>query len=193
MQTILGRVLGITLVISMSGCTQPQTGIQAAAEAMGTANLTSIQYSGSGSAFAFGQAVAPGERWPRFEAKSYAVGVDYQTPAMRVETVRVQGERPPRGGGGQPLAGHYLQDSGHNTATLIAYLPAERILMYGDGYNPPPGDDPRDPSRTPEYGMDLYKNVQRLKLNVARIAPVHGRVVPFDNMKTAIGVPSLSN
>jgi hypothetical protein len=41
--------------------------------------------------------------------------------------------------------------------------------------------------------MDLYKNVERLKLNVARIAPVHGRVVPFDNFKKAIGVPSLSN
>jgi hypothetical protein len=88
---------------------------------------------------------------------------------------------------------YYLQNSGHNAATLIAYLPAERILMYGDGYNPPPGDDPRDPTRTPEYGMDLINNVQRLKLNVARIAPVHGRVVPFDNMKKALGVTSLSN
>ena len=86
-----------------------------------------------------------------------------------------------------------FKDSGHNTATLIAYLPTERILLYGDGYNPPPGDDPRDPTRTPEYGLDLMRNVQRLKLNVARIAPVHGRVVPFDNMKTALGVLSPSN
>jgi len=88
---------------------------------------------------------------------------------------------------------HLLKDSGHNTATLIAYLPKERILMYGDGYNPPPGDDPRTPDRTPEYGLQLYENVQRLKLNPARIAPVHGRVVPFENMKIAIGVSSPAN
>src|SRR2546428_3442272 len=43
-----------------------------------------------------------GERWPRFEAKTYVAAVDYQTPAMRVEIVRAQGEHPPRGGGGQP-------------------------------------------------------------------------------------------
>jgi hypothetical protein len=95
--------------------------------------------------------------------------------------------------GSRTLELYHLQDSGHNTATLIAYLPAERILMYGDGYNPPPGDDPRDPTRTPEFGMDLYNNVQRLKLNVARIAPVHGRVVPYDNLKKAIGVAQLTN
>jgi hypothetical protein len=95
--------------------------------------------------------------------------------------------------GSRTIELHHLKDSGHNTATLIAYLPKERILMYGDGYNPPPGDDPRTPDRTPEYGMQLYDNVQRLKLNPARIAPVHGRVVPFENMKIAIGVSSGPN
>ena len=41
--------------------------------------------------------------------------------------------------------------------------------------------------------MQLYDNVQRLKLNPARIAPVHGRVVPFENMKIAIGVSAAPN
>jgi hypothetical protein len=483
MRTMLVAVGAIAFAIAISGCAEQRTGVQAAADAMGATTLNSIQYSGNGSAYAFGQAFAPGERWPRFDAKTYVVAVDYQTPSMRVEIVRAQGEHPPRGGGGQPFATeqrtiqavsgkyawseggaqpvanpdavsdrvrqvwltphgvikaalasgaaatgnsialniegrdvkvtlndqnlvdrveylttnsvvgdvpveitysdyadyggvkfpkrivekqdgfetldvtigdvktnptvgldvpqavaqatappavpkvdaekvangvwslnaagtrslavefkdhivmlegptsearslavndvvgttvpgkpiryvvnthpHYdhagglrtyvaqgvtvvtyetnkpffeqvwsrprtiepdllaksprpatfetasdkkvmtdgsrtlelyrLQDSGHNAATLIAYLPAERILMYGDGYNPPPGDDPRDPTRTLEFGMDLYKNVQRLNLNVARIAPVHGRVVPFDNFKKAMGLPSLTN
>jgi len=32
--------------------------------------------------------------------------------------------------------------------------------------------------------------VQQLKLSPARIAPVHGRVVPFENFKVAIGLSS---
>ena len=60
---------------------------------------------------------------------------------------------------------HHLKDSGHNTATLIAYLPKERILMYGDGYNPPAGDDPRSPIARRSTRLQLYENVQRLKLN----------------------------
>ena len=470
--------IGIALLAFVSGCTSPPTGVAAAAEAMGASNLKTIEYSGSGSQFAFGQAATPGGKWPRFEAKTYSVAVDYQTPAMRVEMLRVQGEHPPHGGGGQPFAGeqrtvqlvsgkqawteggaqpvanpgavtdrvrqvwltphgvikaaltsgaaangnlislniegrdvkvtlndqnlverveyltsnsvvgdvpveiayseyadfegikfptrivekqdgfdtldvtirtvkpnasvmfevpstvaqapaapgspsvevqkvgdglwslnaantrslaveladhnvmlegptsdarsvavneavrkavpnkpiryvvnthaHYdhagglrayvadgvtvithevnkpffeqvwarprtiqpdalskspkpavietvgdkrvlsdssrtlelyhMKNSGHNTGTLIAYLPKEKILMYGDGYNPPAGDDPRDPTRTPEYGIQLNDSVQQLKLSPTRIAPVHGRVVPYQNLKIAIGV-----
>ena len=478
MRNIPRLVVGIALVMAISGCTQRPTGVAAAAEAMGAVNLNTIEYSGSGSQFAFGQAASPGGRWPRFEAKTYAVAVDYQTPAMRVEMLRAQGEHPPQGGGGQPFAGdqrtiqvvsgthawteggaqpaanpgavsdrlrqvwltphgvikaaltsgatasgnlislniegrevkvtlndqhlvdrveyltsnsvvgdvpveitysnyadyggtkfptrivekqdgfetldltikdvkpnaavslavpatvaqapvpppaapsvdvqkvgeglwsmnaantrslavefadhivmlegptsdarsvavndavrkavpgkpiryvvnthaHYdhagglrtyvaegvtvvthelnkpffeqvwarprtiqpdalstspkpamietvgdkkvladssrtielyhMKNSGHNTGTLIVYLPKERILMYGDGYNPPAGDDPRDPTRTPEYGLQLKENVERLKLSPTRIAPVHGRVVPYENLKIAVG------
>jgi hypothetical protein len=60
--------------------------------------------------------------------------------------------------------------------------------MYGDGYNPPPGDDPHDPARTPEYARELYDLVQTLKLEPERIAPVHGRVVPFEYLKIAVGL-----
>jgi glyoxylase-like metal-dependent hydrolase (beta-lactamase superfamily II) len=481
MRIISTAPAAILVLVVVSGCSRP-TGVAAAAEAMGATTLNSIEYSGTGSTFAFGQAPSPAAKWPRFEAKTYAAQVNYQEPSMRLEIVRAQGEHPPLGGGGQPFAGdqrtvqvvsgkyawtegaqpapnpaavserlrqlwltphgvvkaavasgatatgnvvtfpiegrevkvtlndqnlverveylmansvvgdvpvdvtysdygefggiqfprhivekqdgfetlditinsvtpnaavslpvpenvaqapaapaappvqidkvgdglwslnsagtrslavefadhivmlegptsearsmavneavreavpakpirylvnthahydhagglrtyvdegitiithegnkaffeqawarprtvepdalaaskkpamivtvgdkhvlsdrtrtielHHLKDSGHNTATLIAYLPKERILMYGDGYNPPAGDDPRTPDRTPEYGLQLHENVQRLKLNPARIAPVHGRVVPFDNMKIAIGLTPAPN
>ena len=470
------RLASLALVIAVSSCAQQPTGVAAAAEALGAANLNSVEYSGTGSVFSFGQAASPGGRWPRFDGKAYAVAINYQTPAMRLDFVRAQGERPPSGGGGQPFAGdqrtvqvvsgkqawteggaqpvanpgavtdrliqlwvsphgvikaalasgatatgnvvsltiegrqvkatlndqnlvdrveylttnpvvgdvpveisysdyadfngikfprrivekqdgfetldititdvkpnapvaldvpasvaqapapapptvdvqkvgdglwslnaantrslavefadhvvmlegptsdarsvavnevvrntipgkpiryvvnthaHYdhagglrayvadgvtvitqeankpffeqvwarprtiqpdaqstspktvmietvsdkkvladgsrtvelyhMKNSGHNTATLIAYLPKERILMYGDGYNPPAGDDPRDPTRTPEYGLQLIEAVKELKLSPTRIAPVHGRVVPFENLKIAVG------
>jgi glyoxylase-like metal-dependent hydrolase (beta-lactamase superfamily II) len=103
MRIISTWVVGITLVIAVAGCSRP-TGIAAAADAMGATNLNSIQYSGSGSNFAFGQAYSPGGRWPRFEVKTYEVAVNYQTPAMRLNMLRAQGENPPRGGGAQPFA-----------------------------------------------------------------------------------------
>jgi glyoxylase-like metal-dependent hydrolase (beta-lactamase superfamily II) len=91
--------------------------------------------------------------------------------------------------GSRRLELYHLQNSGHNVATLIAYLPAERLLYYGDGYNPPAGDDPRDLSRTPEFGIDLYRNITQLNLNVERVAPAHSsRAVPYDNLKRAIGI-----
>ena len=60
MHTIRMLVVGIALAIAISGCAQPPTGVAAAAEAMGATQLNSIQYSGSGSTFAFGQAASPG-------------------------------------------------------------------------------------------------------------------------------------
>jgi glyoxylase-like metal-dependent hydrolase (beta-lactamase superfamily II) len=94
---------GLVLALGVSGCAQ-QPRLDAAAEAMGAADLNSIQYSGNGNHYAFGQAYEPGQRWPRFIAKTYTVAADYQSPAMRLEMLRAQGEDPPRGGGAQPFA-----------------------------------------------------------------------------------------
>src|SRR5438067_13911526 len=95
-------IVAIAVMISISACTQQRNGIEAAADAMGATSLNSIEYSGSGELFGFGQAYIPGERWPRFIQRSYNVAVNYQTPAMRLNTVRSQGEFPPRGGAAQP-------------------------------------------------------------------------------------------
>ena len=77
MRALHTLAIGIIVTVAISGCTRQPTGVAAAAQAMGATNLNSIQYSGSGSTFAFGQAASPGERWPRFEAK-------YATPRTTV-------------------------------------------------------------------------------------------------------------
>ena len=102
MRTMKALVAGLALVVAVSGCSKP-SGAAAAADAMGATNLNSIQFSGSGTNYAFGQAYTPGGPWPRFEVKTYTAAVDYRTPAMRLEMLRAQGEHPPRGGGAQPF------------------------------------------------------------------------------------------
>src|SRR5437762_3948949 len=103
MRTMTALVAGLALVVAVAGCST-KTGVAAAADAMGATNLNSIQFSGSGTNYAYGQAYTPGGAWPRFEVKTYTAAVDYQAPAMRLEMLRAQGEHPPKGGGAQPFA-----------------------------------------------------------------------------------------
>ena len=103
MRTITAMVASLALALAFSACSRP-SGAAAAADAMGATSLNSIQFSGSGTNYAYGQAYTPGGPWPRFEVKTYTVAVDYQTPAMKLEMLRAQGEHPPRGGGAQPFA-----------------------------------------------------------------------------------------
>lgn len=103
-------IIAVLLLVSFAAFAQDAKSIlQNAEKAMGTANLKSIEYSGSGSDFALGQAANPNAAWPRFNVKSYNRLIEYETPVLREEKVRTQGENPVRGGGGQPLAGEQRQ------------------------------------------------------------------------------------
>ena len=85
--------------------------------------------------------------------------------------------------GQQTLELYYVKGSGHHTGMIFVYSPRARAVYWGDGYNPPEGDDPRDPARTPEFGLDLYRNIMASGVNVERIAPAHGAGArPFDNL-----------
>src|ERR1700730_13221520 len=97
-------IAGLAVVMLMPSQAQQRTGLAAAADAMGATTLASIQYTGGGSVFSFGQAYEPGERWPRSVQRVYSAAINHQTPGMRLIQVRSQGEHPPRGGAAQPVA-----------------------------------------------------------------------------------------
>ena len=97
-------IAGVAVALATHAHAQ-QDRLQQAAAAMGAASLNSIQYTGSGNVYSFGQGFEPGERFPRFIQRTYNASINYQTPAMRLIQVRSQGETPPRGGGQQALAG----------------------------------------------------------------------------------------
>ena len=81
-----------------------------ASRAMGVDALKTVQYSATGFDFALGQAPNPSSPWPKFINKSYTRMIDFETPASRVDRVRMQGENPPRGGGQQPVVGEQPQN-----------------------------------------------------------------------------------
>jgi hypothetical protein len=96
----------LAVIILMTGSLRAQDAravLQAAVKAMGSANVKTIQYSGTGWNAAVGQSFSPEEDWPRFEVTRYARTIDYDVKSSREELTRRQGNNPPRGGGGTPL------------------------------------------------------------------------------------------
>ena len=88
---------------------------------------------------------------------------------------------------------HQIAGSGHNDAFAMVYLPAEKILIEVDAYAPPAGNAP--PPATPSpFAVNLYDNIQRLKLDVRQIAPLHGpRVATMADLRAFIGQRGATN
>jgi glyoxylase-like metal-dependent hydrolase (beta-lactamase superfamily II) len=104
---------GVSLTIGMLLCCtafgqDAKTVIDNATKAMGS--LKTVEYSGSGFDFAIGQNANPNLPWPKFIDKTYKRTMNFETPAYRMERIRMQGENPPRGGGQQPVVGEQTQN-----------------------------------------------------------------------------------
>jgi glyoxylase-like metal-dependent hydrolase (beta-lactamase superfamily II) len=75
----------------------------------------------------------------------------------------------------------------HNAGILFGYLPKEKILIEADDFTPPAPNGPALVELAMRFGNNLYENLQRSKLEVQTIAPLHGRVVPFTEFPKALG------
>jgi glyoxylase-like metal-dependent hydrolase (beta-lactamase superfamily II) len=103
--------------------------IDGAIQAMGTAKVQGVEYTAaSGNVFSVGQAPGPGKPWPRFTVIEYSAAINYDVPVMREETVRVDDENPPRGGG----AGPYVPETQQGGIRPIPFGPqTTRALRDG--------------------------------------------------------------
>ena len=109
MRTFLSRLAVVFVLVWPLAANAQDASLDSVAKAMGAAGVKSIQYSGNGTNFQVGQNFSPDVPWPRFVVKSYTRVVNYESASIRDELVRTQGENPPRGGGGQPVAGEQRQ------------------------------------------------------------------------------------
>jgi glyoxylase-like metal-dependent hydrolase (beta-lactamase superfamily II) len=83
---------------------------------------------------------------------------------------------------------HEIADSGHCDGFLMVYLPKEKILIEVDAYTPAAADAP-PPAMPNPFSVNLYENIQRLKLDVKQIAALHGpRLTTMADLRSAIGV-----
>ena len=84
---------------------------------------------------------------------------------------------------------YYVQPLQHVAGMLMAYLPADRIAFEADLF------DTHEPPRASQMPAmrSFYNQVQRMKLDVATIAPVHGKPVPWSTFVTAMGAAAKTN
>jgi glyoxylase-like metal-dependent hydrolase (beta-lactamase superfamily II) len=72
-----------------------------------------------------------------------------------------------------------VQGLAHAQGMLMAYMPKEKIVVEADLFTPPAPGAPLPTAITPSH-RSFYNNVQRLKLDVTTIAPIHGgRTYPW--------------
>jgi glyoxylase-like metal-dependent hydrolase (beta-lactamase superfamily II) len=102
--------LCLTAICSLNlGAQDGKAALDAAAAALGAGSLNSIEFSGRGSDYIFGQPYDVSSPWPQFAVPALTITIDYAAPAMRDDRRRQQLLNPPLGGGFQPLAGEQRQ------------------------------------------------------------------------------------
>ena len=89
-----------------------------------------------------------------------------------------------------------MKDCTHNDGMIVAYLPKEKVLLEADEWNPPnEADAAPSPLNNSIYNKNLLDNVQRLKLNVETVVPVHypanNRPVTWAEFMRAVQKPGL--
>jgi glyoxylase-like metal-dependent hydrolase (beta-lactamase superfamily II) len=93
--------------------------------------------------------------------------------------------------GEQVVELYRLHDFGHNDAALVAYLPKQKVLVEADAFNPPAAPVTQTPAAINPIQQSLAANIERLRLEVERIVPIHlpadGRKVTLDELNKAIG------
>jgi glyoxylase-like metal-dependent hydrolase (beta-lactamase superfamily II) len=81
---------------------------------------------------------------------------------------------------------HRLRDPLHTDTFLMVWLPGEKLLIEADAYTPAAPGTPA-PAKPNPYHLNLVDNIQRLKLDVKQILPLHGRMVPAADLYAAAG------
>jgi len=67
----------------------------------------------------------------------------------------------------------------------MAYLRKEKILIEADVFTPGPPDGPVPATPNP-FTVNLDGNVRRLNIEVEQILPLHGRIVPYSELRRMI-------
>jgi len=100
-------------------------------------------------------------------------------PKIKIETMT---EKKVMTDGEHVIELYHVQNSTHSEGMIVAYLPKQKILLEADEFNVGQANAPT-PANINPYHTNLLANIERLKLEVDRIIPVH---LPGDNRKVTM-------
>jgi glyoxylase-like metal-dependent hydrolase (beta-lactamase superfamily II) len=89
--------------------------------------------------------------------------------------------------GGREIDIIHVENDNHNEGILMVYIPKEKVLVEADDFTPPAANGPPPAPRAVNFTKNLNANIERLKLDVVTIAPLHGFVVPVAELKKLAG------
>ena len=78
------------LALSFALSAAQAASLQEAAAALGAADAKTLEFSGAGHWYQFGQAPVPGGAWPQFDVSSYNAAINFDAAAARVQLTRIQ-------------------------------------------------------------------------------------------------------
>ena len=100
-------------------------------------------------------------------------------PKLKIETM---GDMKVLTDGEHTINLYLVEGSTHAMGMIMAYLPKQKVLIEADEFNVGQANAPTPASINP-YHTNLLANIERLKLDVDRIIPIH---LPGDNRKVTM-------
>ncbi|MFN7976534.1 MAG: MBL fold metallo-hydrolase [Vicinamibacterales bacterium] len=119
--------------------------------------------------FVTAMAGRPFTRQPDALASVTAPAVDVQTVAAS-HTIS---------DGTRSMVLYHLSGNPHSDTLLMAYLPKEKVLIEADAWSPEGGG-------YHPYAANLLDHIRRLKLDVARIVPLHGAPATLKELEAVV-------
>jgi glyoxylase-like metal-dependent hydrolase (beta-lactamase superfamily II) len=87
--------------------------------------------------------------------------------------------------GGRSIEVYRIEGDTHNAGMTMVYLPKEKILSEADDFTPAAPNAPFPGARSHAGLVNLYEVLQRMKLDVVTVAPLHGTVAPYSELQKA--------
>jgi glyoxylase-like metal-dependent hydrolase (beta-lactamase superfamily II) len=114
------------------------------------------------------------------------VNPDRRAKSQRKAMVDGVGDKRVMTDGSRTVEIHHIAGNLHHDGMLMVYLPKERLLIEADAFTPVAANA-KYPTPPVPFSVNLSENLERLKLDVAQILPLHGRIVPLAELAKAIG------